>query len=63
MKDAEKLHLTGKYSVQELRKSLLSHRCILLGYLDRDKNSHFNPGLYETPDIETGDQFIVLSQQ
>ena len=63
LKDAEKLHLTGRHSVQELRKKLLLHRCILLGYLDRDKNSHFNPGLAETPVIETGDQFIVLSQQ
>ncbi len=62
LKSASELHLTGKHTAQYLRRQLLLKRCILLGWLDRQKNSHFNPPLFEMLDIEDGDRFIVLSQ-
>ena len=63
LKNAEQMHLTGRHSTQDLRRQLLKHRCVMLGYLDKNKQSHFNPGLHEILNLEEGDQFIVLSQE
>lgn len=63
LKSAKELRLSGTHTAQYLRRQLLSRRCIMLGYLDKNKNSHFNPGLFELLDIEEDDQFIVLGQE
>ena len=62
LKNAGKIHLTGDYTIRELRRIFLPHRYILIGYLDAEKNSRFNLPLDETMTLTEEDSLIVLGE-
>ena len=62
LKNAGKIHLTGYYTVRELRRIFLKHGYILIGYLDAEKNSRFNLPLDETMTLTEEDSLIVLGE-
>ena len=63
LKNAGKSHLTGTYSVRDLRRILLGQGYIFLGHLTPDKTSHFNLPLDEVLTLGKEDYFIVLGEQ
>ena len=62
LKNAGTIHLTGDYTVRELRRIFLQHGYILLGYLDAEKNSRFNLPLDEIMTLTEEDSLIVLGE-
>ncbi len=62
LKNAGLLNLKGSYSIRDLRRIMLKRGCILLGYLDADKNSFFNLPLKETITLAEEDHLIVLGE-
>ena len=63
LKNAGKIHLTGDYTVRELRRIFLQHGYILIGYLDAEKNSRFNLPLDEIMTLTEEDSLIVLGER
>lgn len=53
---------TGKRTVMELRKHLMAHRLILIGYIDESDNSVFNPGLFDVLILTDKDRLIVIGE-
>ena len=63
LKNANLIHLTGDYSIRELRMILLKHEYIFLGYIDSLKNSYFNLPLDEVITLTKDDNIIVLGKK
>lgn len=61
LKRADLLGIEGEYTVRELRRILLRHGIILLGFLDAYKNSRYNLPLEERINVSKDDCLIVLS--
>ena len=53
----------GQYTVRDLRRIALKRGYVLLGYMDKDKNSTFNPPLDETVMLTKEDRIIVLGER
>ena len=62
LKNAGRLGLTGKYTIRELRLSVLRQGYIFLGILDEEKNSHFTLSLKEEVTLSEEDHLIVLGE-
>ena len=60
LKEVERYHLEGAYTVRELRELMLRHGYIFLGYVNEEKDSLFNLPLEETVELRAGDALIVL---
>lgn len=60
LKSAALLHLEGEHTVRELRARMLRQGYILLGDMDREKNSCFNRALDETLTLTAEDRLIVI---
>ena len=63
LKNVGLLQLSGVYSISSLRHIMLKEGYILLGYLDSEKNSHFNLPLHEIVNLCDEDALIVLGEQ
>ena len=63
LKNVGMLQLSGTYSISSLRHIMLKEGYILLGYLDSEKNSHFNLPLNERITLSDVDELIVLGEQ
>lgn len=63
LKSVAQAKLEGKYKVRTLRQILLQQGYILLGYLDADKESHFNPPISEEIELTAEDAVIVLGSK
>ena len=63
LKNVGMLQLSGTYSISSLRHTMLEEGYILLGYLDSEKNSHFNLPLNERITLSDVDELIVLGEQ
>jgi hypothetical protein len=62
LKNAGRLGLTGKYTIRELRLSVLRQGYIFLGILDEEKNSHYTLSLKEEVTLSEEDHLIVLGE-
>ena len=62
LKNAGVIGMTGNYKVRDLRRILLRHGYILMGYLDAEKYSRFNLPLEEELKVSAEDYFIVLGR-
>ena len=62
LKNAATTGLSGKHSVRSLRHLLSQNGYILLGFVDKDKNSCFCLDPNETIELERGDNLIVLGE-
>jgi Trk K+ transport system NAD-binding subunit len=63
LKNAKDIKLIGKYTIRDLRYILLQRGYILLGLLDEEKNSFFNPPLEYEVTLGSGDSLIVLGEE
>ncbi len=61
LKDAGALGMTGTRDV--LRAMALRRGCVLLGRLDADRRSTFNPPLEQTLTLTDADQLIVSGEK
>ena len=62
LKDVSLMGLEGSFTVRDLRRIMLKKDYILLGYLDEDKKSHFNPSLDAVLTLTGEDCLIVLGE-
>ena len=63
LKNTAQLGLTGPHTVAELRRDMLRRGYIVMGYLDPDKQSHFDLPLEEILTLGSGDCLIVLGDK
>lgn len=63
LKDVSMMGLEGSYTVRDLRQIMLRQGYILLGHLDADKRSMFNPPLSAVITLASGDNLIVLGEK
>ena len=63
LKNAGLIKLEGEFSVRDIRMIMLKHGYIFLGYIDSDKNSHFNLPLDEIITLTEDDNLIVLGEK
>lgn len=63
LKDVSLMGLEGSYTVRDLRRIMLRQGYILLGLLDADKRSRFNPPLDEVLTLGSEDSLIVLGER
>lgn len=62
LKNVGDTRLTGSWTIRDLRRIILKHNYILLGYLDSDGISHFNPDPNEKVRFEKDYWLIVLGE-
>ena len=63
LKNAGLIKLEGEFSVRDIRMIMLKYSYIFLGYIDKDKNSHFNLPLDEIITLTKEDNLIVLGEK
>ncbi|MBO4725203.1 MAG: hypothetical protein J5622_01725, partial [Firmicutes bacterium] len=63
IKSVAQAKLEGKYKIRTLRQVLLQQGYILLGYLDAEKESYFNPPISEEIELTAEDALIVLGRK
>ena len=63
LKNAKMMNLHGTYSTSNLRMILLEQGYIYLGYVDKEKNSHYNLPLTEKVTLTDEDDLIVLGEK
>ena len=63
LKNAGFIKLEGEFSVRDIRMIMLKYSYIFLGYIDKDKNSHFNLPLDEIITLTKEDNLIVLGEK
>ena len=63
IKSVAQAKLEGKHKIRTLRQVLLQQGYILLGYLDAEKESHFNPPINKTIELTAEDALIVLGSK
>ncbi|MBQ9544112.1 MAG: hypothetical protein IJV00_03165 [Clostridia bacterium] len=62
LKNAAQMKLTGSHSVRDLRSAMLEKGYIMLGILNAEKISRYNPPLDETVSLSPDDDLIVLGR-
>lgn len=62
LKNAEDIRMTGSWTVRDLRRIILQKGYIMLGYLDTEYVSHFNPPLDDEIRLGKDDWIIVLGE-
>lgn len=63
LKNAGLIKLEGEFSVRDIRMIMLKHGYIFLGYIDGEKNSHFNLPIDEVITLTEEDNLIVLGEK
>lgn len=63
LKDVSLMGLEGSFTVRDLRRIMLRQGYILLGLLDADKRSRFNPPLDDVVTLTGEDNLIVLGEK
>ncbi len=63
LKNAGIIKLEGDYTIRDLRLIMLNEGYIFLGYIDKEKNSHFNLPLDEVISLTKDDNLIVLGEK
>ena len=63
LKNVGDIRMEGTWSIRELRRTILKRGYILLGYLDSDHNSYFNPDIDEQVRLEKDFSVIVLGEE
>lgn len=63
LKKVGMLQLSGTFNISSLRHIMLKEGYILLGYLDSEKNSHFNLPLNERITLSDEDELIVIGEK
>jgi K+/H+ antiporter YhaU regulatory subunit KhtT len=63
LKNAGTIKLEGEYTIRDLRMIMLEHNYIFLGYIDKEKYSHFNLPLDEVVKLTKEDNLIVLGKK
>ena len=62
LKNVGDIRMSGTWSIRELRRIILQQGYIMLGYLDSDLVSHFNPEINEEIRLENDYWIIVLGE-
>ena len=63
LKKASQLGIRGRYPVRSLRKMAFMQGYVLLGWMDAERQSFFNPPLDEEVEADEGCTFIVLGEK
>ena len=63
LKKASQLGIRGRFPVRSLRKMAFMQGYVLLGWMDAERQSFFNPPLDEEVEADEGCTFIVLGEK
>ena len=63
LKNSGLIKLQGDYSIRDIRMLMIEHGYIFLGYIDEEKNSHFNLPLDEVITLNKDIDLIVLGNK
>ena len=63
LKNVEELQLEGEHTTKELRNIMKDNNYVFLGYLDSQKESHFNLKLNDNINLTKEDKLIVLGEE